>query len=151
MINVQITGQLPQVQSDLTPAMERIAQRLLWSFGQQHDTSGFGSWLPTREGKPATLSGLRKTERTSFGGNFAEIIWKNTIHQRGGLMNQTERMRKFFWGKFYESSDEKWKWMALSRRPMVFSPRPMTATKEDIDYFKRELINRIFSIRETIQ
>lgn len=148
MIDIKIEGKLPSLNSDLTPAMSRIADRLFMSLQKAHGNEGYGTWSPTREGKPATLSGIRKTERTSFGSDFAEISFKNTIHQRGGVMNQTDRMRKFFWAKFYESSEDKWKWMALSKRAMTFPVRALTLQKEDIDYFRKELINRIFNITE---
>jgi hypothetical protein len=148
MINVEIQGKFPNINADLTPAMSRIADRMLWSFGQSHENQGYGRWVPTREGKPATLAGLRKTERTSYGTDFAEIRWMGTIHQNGGIMVQTPRQKSFFWAKWYETDEDKWKWMALSKRPMVFPPRPLTLQAEDIDLFKKELVNHIFNITE---
>jgi len=40
------------------------------------------------------------------------------IHEFGGVVHVpvTVRMRRFFWAKFFETRDEKWKWMALSKK-----------------------------------
>jgi hypothetical protein len=148
MIDIKIEGKLPQLNTDLSPAMSKIADRMLWTFSKAHENEGYGTWSPTREGKPATLSGIRKTERTSFGSDFAEIRWKNTNHQFGGLMDVTEKMKGFFWAKWYDTGDDKWKWMALSKfGKMVFKARPMTVQKEDVDYFKEILIDKIFNVQ----
>ena len=37
------------------------------------------------------------------------------VHEYGGVIPITQRMRGFFWHKFYQTADEKWKFMALSR------------------------------------
>lgn len=120
MINATIIGTLPQIQTDLTPAMKRIADILEMSNLKGFDTSGYGRWAVTREGKVATLRGLRSTVKKSSGDTWAEISAMSTIHQRGGTMMQTPKMRSFFWAKFYETKDERFKWMALSQRPMLF-------------------------------
>jgi hypothetical protein len=150
MIDIKIEGKLPQLNTDLSPAMSKIADRLFMSLGKAHEIEGYGTWSPTREGKPATLSGIRKTERTSFGSDFAEIRFKNTIHQRGGLMPITEKMKGFFWARWYETNDDKWKWMALTRGGwMKFPVRALTLQQEDFAYFKQILLDRIFSVSET--
>ncbi|MFY0714113.1 hypothetical protein J1D01_10580 [Seonamhaeicola sp. NFXS20] len=40
------------------------------------------------------------------------------IHNEGGILNIpiTERSRKFFWVMFKATGDEKWKWMALTKK-----------------------------------
>ncbi len=40
------------------------------------------------------------------------------LHEFGGVVHVpvTVRMRRFFWAKFFETRDEKWKWMALSTK-----------------------------------
>lgn len=45
------------------------------------------------------------------------------IHEAGGTIpartqDITERMRKFFWAKYYEGQDDRWKFMALSKGPL---------------------------------
>jgi phage gpG-like protein len=151
MINATITGTLPQIQTDLTPAMKRIADILEASQIKGFNTSGYGRWPATREGKPATLSGLRKTLQKSSGDNWAEVSAMNTIHQRGGVMNQTPRMRSFFWAKWYETKEERFKWMALSKRAMTFPTRTyLTLQEVDFESIRKELIDRIFSVKETI-
>jgi phage gpG-like protein len=43
------------------------------------------------------------------------------IHHEGGSIVQkvTDRMRSFFWAKFYETGIKKWKFMALSKDGML--------------------------------
>lgn len=39
-------------------------------------------------------------------------------HNEGAAttLKRTPRMRKFFWAMFYKTKDERWKWMALSKK-----------------------------------
>lgn len=37
------------------------------------------------------------------------------IHNEGGKIRVTERMRRFFWAKYAKTKDEKWKAMALKK------------------------------------
>jgi phage gpG-like protein len=43
------------------------------------------------------------------------------IHHEGGNIKQTitDKMKKYFWAKFYETKIEKWKFMALSKQGML--------------------------------
>lgn len=40
------------------------------------------------------------------------------LHNNGGKFSipLTDKMRKFFWAKFKETDDDKWKWMALTKK-----------------------------------
>jgi phage gpG-like protein len=66
----------------------------------------------------------------------------SAIHQFGGTLKPTipitPRMRKFFWAKFYETGQENWKALALTKKkelkPVFEIPgRPyITLTNEDL-------------------
>ncbi len=45
-------------------------------------------------------------------------------HESGSLISitVTEKMRRFFWAMFAKTGDEKWKWMALSRKSSFTIP-----------------------------
>jgi phage gpG-like protein len=148
MINFEISGTLPKV-SDIGLIMARIADRLKISADEQFNTSGHGSWLPTREGTASHLRGVQETLQKASGDNWAEISFKNTIHQRGGSMILTERQRRFFWSQYYDTNDEKYKWMALSVRGIMrFPVRAITVMKEDFDFIYKEFGDRLFTIEE---
>lgn len=48
------------------------------------------------------------------------------LHELGGIREITQRMRKFFWAKFFETQDTKWIAMARSNQ-LVFPARPYLA------------------------
>jgi hypothetical protein len=123
-----------------------------WSFTRAHETGGYGSWANTKSGERATLDYLRPTEVASFGKDWARMTWMNTIHQTGGTVKTSEKQRGYFWYKFIESdrTDDKWKWMALSKT-MFYPVRAMELQEEDKEYFKQQLLDTIFSIKQTVE
>jgi phage gpG-like protein len=77
------------------------------------------------------------------------------IQQKGGSThpNVTTRSRKFFWMMFYATGDEKWKWMALSKKnkfTVSIQANPyMVITDEDWDFILNTLGSRRVSISTT--
>ncbi len=63
-----------------------------------------------------------------FGTNYAEI------HNRGGRIGVTKKMRKFFWAKYYETKKEVWKKLALTKKGYIEIPKREFAllTEEDL-------------------
>ncbi|MBA9078955.1 phage virion morphogenesis protein [Rufibacter quisquiliarum] len=79
------------------------------------------------------------------------------IHNEGGQIAQeitiTNAMRKFFWAKYYETEDDKWKYMALSKkayleRTINMPQRQFMGDNPEVDRMLNSLleheINRIF-------
>jgi phage gpG-like protein len=150
MIDIEITGTLPKIRVDLTEEMKSIADLLYQGALNQFDSSGGGSWKPTREGNPATLRGVRETLKKDSGKDWAEISFMNTIHQRGGIMFATERQRRYLWATY----GEKWGKGSGTRGQgmiMKFPVRAITVSKIILDDIKRELINFTFTIKEDIR
>ena len=95
--------------------------------------------------------GLMSTIEVRPQGKSSVVISANSpyaaIHQYGGTVKPTipitTRMRKFFWAKYYETGQENWKALALTKRkeikPIIQIPaRPyITLTEEDLE----EIIN----------
>jgi phage gpG-like protein len=157
MIDIQIKGSLPKINTDLAPAMQRIAERMYSDVIGGFDSSGYGKWQPTREGKSSMLGGrsgkMASTLTRSSDATTATITAMNTIHQRGGPMIVTQKMRSFFWAKFYETKDEKYKWMALNRSGVMSFPvrTYMTFLPSFFDFATKELEGQIFSVTESVE
>lgn len=45
------------------------------------------------------------------------------IHNEGGKILVTPKMRRFFWAKFKETGKEYWKWMALTKKTHIVIPQ----------------------------
>lgn len=91
--------------------------------------------------------GLMSTIEVRPQGKSSVVISANSpyaaIHQFGGTLKPTIqislKMRKFFWAKFYETGQENWKALALTKKkelkPVIQIPaRPfITLTEEDLE------------------
>ncbi len=45
------------------------------------------------------------------------------IHNEGGKIRITPKMRRFFWAKFKESGKEYWMWLALTKKEFIEMPQ----------------------------
>jgi len=91
--------------------------------------------------------GLMSTIEVRPQGKSSVVISANSpyaaIHQYGGTLKPTIpislKMRKFFWAKYYETGQENWKGLALTKKkelkPVLQIPaRPfITLTEEDLE------------------
>jgi len=150
MIDIKITGSLPMIKSDLTPAMARVAELLLQSNLERFENEGYGTWPPRRDGSPATLAGIANTLQKTSDSRSATVSAMNTIHQRGGPMRITDRMRSFFWAKWYETQDPRFKWMALTRSGMLSFPvRTYLTFREGIIDDIKDILGQEILVSET--
>lgn len=69
---------------------------------------------------------LRNQTEVSVQGTSIKIVSNSThgaAHQFGSDHTThpkvTPKMRKFFWAKFYETDDEMWKWLALTKKQQL--------------------------------
>jgi len=88
--------------------------------------SSYEAWTPKKESNSYNL--LRVTNYLFNSVNVASssterVVWEANapyaqIHNEGGILNIpiTERSRKFFWMMFKATGQEKWKWMALTKK-----------------------------------
>lgn len=84
----------------------------------------------TRTDHPQNIQFIRQDGLNTSAelGLKSEYAHRYGIHETGGTIpvhqiSITERMRKFFWAKWFESGkqDDKWKWMALKRSSDVMT------------------------------
>lgn len=104
--------------------------------------------------------GLMSTIEVRPQGRSSIVVSANSpyaaIHQFGGTLKPsipiTKKTRKFFWAKFYESGQDKWKALALTKkkelRPTIKIPaRPyITLTEEDLE----EIINLLNNFNSSL-
>lgn len=87
------------------------------------------------------------TERVRLSGNNIEgVLGTNVkyarIHELGGQIQKTPRMRAFFWAKFRDTGEDFWKGMALSKKTVINIPaRPFLApsVQDELPAFERSI------------
>ena len=100
-----------------------------------------------------------RQEGTMIIGEVGTKVPYAPIHEYGGTIPArvqpiTPRMRRFFWAKFYETRDEKWKRVALKARPPVINvpairirPRPFLGPTVRDEKLIREDLASLFGAR----
>lgn len=69
----------------------------------------------------------------------------SAIHNYGGRIKITEKMRKFFWAKFYSTGNDAWKGMALTKKKHITIPQRqyIGKTPEMMKQIEQIIINTI--------
>lgn len=130
MLNITLSGSLPQLKP-MTDVMQSMALRLGSDIRADIEAGGNPAW-PDRVHPPGKanlsyilatlqLSSTANTATASFGGGAAAKY--AFVHEMGWMIRRTPQMKKFFWAKFYETSDEFWKWMAISKNEFITIPQ----------------------------
>lgn len=107
------------------------------------ETAGAGKWEPKfiDDGRAILTgkSGLLKSSTTVE----ADLVNKSLIagsgvdysqvHQEGATIPVTDKMRKYFWAKFKETKNVKWKYLALMKKKFVTIPaRPFITVTDSL-------------------
>ena len=127
MIDVQIIGEIPKAEVTVKKTMPIVEQLLGRSIDRNFEAGGRPLWVQRRTdstGDPLRATGaLRRSKYTSHGANTAMVsVGKNLpyarIQREGGTITVpvTKKMRGFFWAKWYETGETKWRNMALTTR-----------------------------------
>lgn len=147
---------LSDIKVELADEFDRNFERKGF-FGQQ--------WKPRKfqnnRGSLMMQSGkLRRSIRASVSGNSVRFSTSEpyaAIHNEGGEITVTAKMKKFFWAKYHQTKDEQWKWLALKkvgskitipeRRFLGNSPEVEKIVtdiiKDNIEQFAKETIEKI--------
>jgi hypothetical protein len=114
------------------PSMFEINQKLAILLGQniRDDVAqgGHPPWKPRIY--PEGISSFRyigATMKTEATDHYAQASWGEDlvyarVQQYGASIVRTDRMRRFFWAKWYETKEEFWKGMALSQKATIDIP-----------------------------
>jgi len=158
-MRTEVSGKILAV-GDLTETLKEISEMMQRSVQLTFDESGRpGKWMPLkyRNGKPLILSGaLRSSVTPESGMDYAAVtegrgLVYAAIHQFGGTVRPkvTEKMRSFYWAKWFETKDDKWRWMALGakvgeRLEIQIPARPsLVWLEEDVELYKKMLGERM--------
>lgn len=106
-------------------------------FKENFDKEGFID-KPFRKWKKSAFNNgktLTKTRRLRKGIHLKTVQQKKVvisvdsnikyakIHNEGGKIEITPKMRRLFWAKFSETGDERYKWMALTKKKHIEIPQ----------------------------
>jgi phage gpG-like protein len=126
-INFTIVGEIPRAQLTVNKTMPIVAELMGRSIDRNFEAGGRPTWIQRRSdstGDPLRATGaLRRSKETFSGNNFASVsVGKNLpyarIQREGGTITVpvTKKMRGFFWAKWFETGETKWRNMALTTR-----------------------------------
>jgi len=165
MLEITLTGKLPRVKSDFSDEMREIAD-LLWDSVKTNFLEGGrpARWARLSTGEPAHLirSGkLYGRIHQRSGKDFAEVFVRDPepymfAHQHGATTHPTvtERSKKFFWHMWFETGNEMWKAMALTKIGTKFSVviqqrKYMMFQEEDLKQIEKILGSSVFETHES--
>ncbi len=105
--------------------LEDMRVELSDEFDRNFERKGFFSdkWKPRaheyRRGSLLMVSGaMRRSTQGEVSGNgvrFTSAEPYTSLHNEGGQITVTAKMKRFFWAKYKETRDESWKFMALMK------------------------------------
>ncbi|MCQ2327020.1 MAG: phage virion morphogenesis protein [Bacteroidales bacterium] len=103
----------------LSKALNTIGVELKEEFDKNFENKSFfgKKWPPSDNGLVKT-GDLRKSLRVQTSNSSVSIISDveyADIHNEGGKIQVTEKMKKFFWAKYKETKSEKYKALALKK------------------------------------
>ena len=158
-MTTEVTGKMLAV-GDVADTLKEISEMMQRSVQLTFDEGGRpDKWTPLkyRSGKPLILTGaLRASVTPEYDLDYAAVtegrgLVYAAIHQFGGVVKPkvTEKMRSFYWAKWFETKDDKWRWMALgakvgTRLEIQIPARPsLVWIEEDVEQYKTLLANRM--------
>ncbi len=128
---IRIEGSVPKITS-MPEVMEKLSKKLEADVKEDQQKGGNPTWKPRIfPSGAAHLNYISKTLRRSSTKTSATVGWGEdlpyaVIHEEGGQIPKTDRMRRFFWAKWYETNEDFWKNMAISKKSVINIPsRPI--------------------------
>ena len=154
--------------------LDKIAFRSLNNYFVQggEDTKAIPNIVTSRTGKLAlaVLNAAEKRDITfgtnetkiSIGINRGEVPYATLIHE-GGVRAVTQKMRSFFWAKWYETGDPMWGALryksSITYRPRLFLQRavfdmvneiPEILKKHSLEFLRFEIVKIITGAQKAI-
>jgi len=130
---------------------DQVNDYLLAYFKRSFDTKSFDNkkWKPSKNNKNTLVdSGDLKRSIKTVSKTVSEIhIQSNTpysaIHNYGGKIKITDKMRKYFWSQYYKTKNNDWKYMAISKQKYINIPQRqfMGETQEMMNEIEQIIID----------
>lgn len=134
--------------------LEDMRVELSDEFDRNFERKGFFSdkWKPRAHNYPkgsllAVSNNMRKSTQGQVSGNgvrFTSSLPYTALHNEGGKITVTAKMKRFFWYKYKETKDESWKYMALMKvgRVIEIPQRRFIGPGPDTDRLIHEVIDK---------
>lgn len=111
--------------------LDDLRVELSEEFDRNFERKGFFSdaWKPRAHQYPRgsllmVSSGMRRAAQGKVSGNgvrFSSSLAYASVHNEGGRITVTAKMKRFFWYKYKQTKDEGWKRMALMKTGRVIT------------------------------
>lgn len=133
--------------------LEDMRVELSDEFDRNFERKGFFSdkWKPRaheyRRGTLLMVSGaMRRSTQGEVSGDgvrFTSAEPYTTLHNEGGKITVTAKMKRFFWAKYKESKDKSWKFMALMKvgKVLTIPQRQFIGDCPDTRHIIRDVID----------
>jgi phage virion morphogenesis protein len=145
------------VASEILPRWaERVRRSIMKNFAQGGRPD---KWKQSKRAAAGNGQTLKQSGRLHNSITYAitgrKVTWGTNkiyaaIHNFGGKIKPrvTPKMRKFFWAKYFETEDEKWKYLALTVKKRltinIQKRQYMMIQQEDLNYLPK-LINEVLN------
>jgi len=120
-----------RIEQNIKNITDEVNDYLLFYFKNSFNIKSFDNkpWKPSKHNQDTLVdSGDLKKSIKTVSKSIKEIHIQSAtpysaIHNYGGTIRITDKMRKFFWAKFYETKKKHWKFMALSKKTFIYIPQ----------------------------
>ena len=135
------------INSDFTPAMRLIADRMKSSVLQNLESGGRPTFNRLRSGRiPNLYPYLGNSIKSESGSDFAKVSTNKPgafLHQYGGTFTVSDKQRRFFLAKYIETKSTMWLAMRASET-LTWNPLPyMMFQEEDEEFISQTLLNHM--------
>ena len=153
-----IIHDIPEVTEDWSEEFEAIAMRKREDVIDAMADGGKPPWERTKHGAiPRLHDRFSDQVDIDFGSQYAKVLVGGSpdtfLHHFGGDVFQvvTAKQRGFFWSQFYETDDETWKYMALSKTLLSsHPPRPLADWYDEDEEWIGEILGEgLFKLDQT--
>jgi hypothetical protein len=156
MVKLDYTFAEPRVAADFSSALAEIGYVGVQNFKRQMLRDSFPH---NKDGTRRYASGTRLINSFRFQAGSHSLVWTAgeglpyaRVQFLGGRTHPSvmAKSRRFFWQMFFRTGEDKWKWMALSKKPrftVIIRPaNPFYLSDALVKLIKRKLAGHVFKI-----
>ena len=111
----------------ISESVDKVADHIINKAKRSFKTKSFEqkAWETTlfkSDSKGTLANSLRKNKIGVSTVQITSDLPYGNIQNYGGKIRITDKMRKFFWAKFYDTKNNKWKGLALTKKTHIVIP-----------------------------